>query len=496
MKCRSLIAFALTALLSGCATQYGPKGFNGGYSDEKIDSTSYYIRYDGPPLPGLLVKTEEIARQWERRANELCGSDDYYKETKSVRLDQYGRQDDLIGIPSVMGIVYCNNKFVDTRNKDREESFRRFIELPDEALAYKDVSPLWGLLINGKYSDLEKELNRLRAVLSDEELDLALETFSRVIPEAEQNLNEWIAHFPESFWAYYARASYYHSYSWFERSNQTWDKVTEKQKASFFKYQSLAVQNLAQTLELNPQFCSSHALGLTIHTAVAESKGAIYDTFLEEALGVCPEFMGVRVAHLRNLLPRWHGSLEKMRLFINTSREANNRFDVLEALYVMEEADQFLFNGEDEKAAEKYSQAAELGTFSGIFLGRAEAYDNLERYVDAIDDLQVALNLSPYRASTYYHLITLLSKSNKLLEALIASSYYIAMNNQHPSIYEGRGNILYEMRRYHDALLNYQFALDRSPEKKAKLRHKIRMTEFQIEVRKGEEKAMPADIPI
>ena len=38
---------AISFVLAGCATAYGPRGFTGGYSDEKVDEQTYMVSFSG-----------------------------------------------------------------------------------------------------------------------------------------------------------------------------------------------------------------------------------------------------------------------------------------------------------------------------------------------------------------------------------------------------------------------------------------------------------------
>ena len=68
-----------------------------------------------------------------------------------------------------------------------------------------------------------------------------------------------------------------------------------------------------------------------------------------------------------------------------------------------------------------------------------------------------------------------------------ASNYLLAINSLNPSHYVIQGDLFYMMRRYEDALKRYKQAAHLSSDK-AVHRHKIRLAEFQIGVRKKQKK--------
>lgn len=473
-------------ILGGCAAQYGQKGMNGGYSDKPINRTSYVIRYDGSPLLGAFSNHGQLAPLWNKRAQELCGSHDYFQETRNIRFDPYGNES-IFGTPAIYGVVYCNNKFMDTRKQSHEENFIKYINMSREAITYKEISPLWDMLINREYKELQEEIDKLYATLSEDEISGLLDTFSRVNPAAEEFLNEWVEFYPNSFSALYSRSIFYHKYSWYKRGNRLWKDVTEQQKAGFRKYRNLAKNDLDSSLKLNSKFCPSHSVKLQVHTSIPESKGAVFEAIFETAKNSCPDSIGVHSAYLRYLLPRWSGTKEMMRGHIDESKEQNEKLEVLEALYLAEEGDQLLFDNKPEEALEKYNEAILFGNFSSIYHQRALVLENLGRYIEAIENYDIAVKLSPYHNSAYEGLTRVLMKQNNLVGALLASSYLTAMNNQDPRNFERVGNIFYHMRRHEDALVSFKKAAILSSNK-AVHRHKIKMTEFQIKVRKNEKK--------
>jgi tetratricopeptide (TPR) repeat protein len=485
MIVRVIKAVLIVSMLGGCAAQYGPKGINGGYSDKKINQTTYFIRYDGASLAGALASEEGLSTLWNRRAKELCGGEDFYKDTRTIRIDGYGNESSM-GTPAMYGMVYCNNKFIDTRSQNPDENFTQYINLPYDVFEYKEITPLWNLLIDDKYQELQNVIDDLIIQLNESEISGILNTFSRINPVAEKHLTQWIDSEPDSFIALYSRSLFYHHYSWFKRGSRLWKDVTEEQRAGLKKYRDLAVSDLDKTLSLNPKFCPAHALKLQIYTSIKSAKGAAFEEIYRAAESECPESMAVREAYLRYLLPRWSGSNEKMANFINKSKNDSELFKALEALYLAEEGDQYLFKDKFDQALEKYNKALVIGRFSQIYTNRALVLENLSRFVDSVKDLEDAINLTPYNDTAYERLTRVLLKQNNYVGALIASSYLTTMNNQSPKNFEIKGNIFYSMRRYEDALVSYKKAAILSSDEAVYL-HKVKMAEYQISVRKDSE---------
>ncbi len=465
-------------MLGGCASQYGAKGLDGGYSDKQIDQTTYFVRYDAPSLAGGHVSVDGLSALWSRRAKELCGGDDFFKD---IVVEGFGKLYSMRA-PAVYGVAYCNNKFIDTRKENADEKYLPYISLPYEVFEYKETSPLWGLLINGRYAELQSAIDDLVHNNEDESSGL-LGTFSRIDVLSERHLTEWVNSNPGSFVALYSRALYYYGYAWFKRGHGLWAEVSKEQQDEFHKYAERALGDLEKSLAVNPKFCPSHALKIQIYTSKKSAEDAAFDEVYRTAEKECPSSMAVRRSYLRHLLPRWGGSKEKMSNYIAEQKNRDKSYDVLDALYFAEEGDQYLFKRKYNQALEKYNAALAIGSFAQIFINRASVLEREGRYVGAVNDLGRAITLNPYNYHAYERMARVLFEKHDYVEALIASSYLIAMNNQSPKSFEIQGDILYLMRRYDDALASYKRAAILSSDKVIHL-HKIRMTEYQLDIRK------------
>jgi len=484
MKFRGGCLLCVFFLLTGCPSQYMKKGLNGGYSDEAIDATSYAIAYEGSPmLPGITTSHRSLKPLWFRRADELCGSSDYYYYLEKTNANNILS---ATGVPAIRGVAYCNNKFVDTRQQNYDEHYAPYINLPPEALQYQEISPLWDMLMNKQYAELEEMLASLYASENAEDLDVLLDTFGRIDLNAEVHLNEWVAKYPKSSFALYSRSVFYHHYSWFKRGDGRGRDLTSEQRTGLAMYRGLASEDIEASISSNPDFCPAHTLKLGLNVSNSDLDEATYKGLYDAAKQACPKSMGVRKAYLRYLEPRWHGSMEKMRASIEESKKDDQMFEALEAVYLREEGDQFYFAKKYELALQKYNQAIAIYGFSHAYYQRASILAKLERYVEAVESYGEAINLWPYYKSAFEGLNYVMMKQGNFTGALIASSYVTAINGQNADDYLRRAEILYQMRRYDDALASYEKAIELHSNR-AYIRHKIRMVEYQIEIRKADE---------
>ena len=130
-----------------------------------------------------------------------------------------------------------------------------------------------------------------------------------------------------------------------------------------------------------------------------------------------------------------------------------------------------------------FAQAPEIQPMASVYSWRGQIYENLDQVVSAIENYSTATKMAPYSNSAYQGLTRTLVRQGNLTGAAIAASYLLAMNSQEPRNHATLGNLLYEMRRYYDAAVSYQRALQLAPANEAYYKHLLRKAKFQMEVR-------------
>ena len=84
---RVFVVFAAAAAVSGCATEYGPATWKGGYKDAHIRDNVYYVEFDA----NAWVDSVTAIRYFERRAKEVCEENGYndYKVSQQRDATEY-----------------------------------------------------------------------------------------------------------------------------------------------------------------------------------------------------------------------------------------------------------------------------------------------------------------------------------------------------------------------------------------------------------------------
>lgn len=178
--------------------------------------------------------------------------------------------------------------------------------------------------------------------------------------------------------------------------------------------------------------------------------------------------------------------MDRMKQLIDSAAAKYPELASLQAMYLTEQGDQFLFKQQYEEALNKYNEALAEGEFSFVYHQRAMVLEELGRYVEASASYKNSIALSPYYTSSYEGLGRTLLKQNDFFGALLAASILTQLNNQNAQYFSIQGDLLYRIRRYQDALIDYKKASLLSPGN-AYIKHKVRMAEFQLDVRKNDD---------
>jgi tetratricopeptide (TPR) repeat protein len=184
-----------------------------------------------------------------------------------------------------------------------------------------------------------------------------------------------------------------------------------------------------------------------------------------------------------------------MQSFIEKSTERAKGLSSLSALLLLEEGDQLLFNKKTKQALKKYEKAIKLDDHPLIYHQIGISQEALEQYVDAVGSYSSAALLSPFGNKAYEGLVRTLLKQGRIIDALSASVYLTGVNTQNPYYSEMLGDLLYDIRRYDDALINYERAVILN-EDNGLFRHKVRKAKYQISVRKQQKDETQPDLSI
>lgn len=315
------------------------------------------------------------------------------------------------------------------RMKMTEAAPDKELGLPEESLIGRKV---FNLLRKKKFDELQSLLLGLQA---DMEKDISGETplvdafegFYIPDPAAYALFSDWLKEYPDQWPALAARGVFF-THLGFEARGEKWIAFTTKKQVDgmvwFFEF---AKPDLEKAIELNPK-CVPALRGLiAIAATLGDSPKAV-----ARYGGMYPESYRVRAQGIHFLCPRWGGTYEAMLAYIEESRRhaiVNPRMLQLDGYTLYDKAD-MLYRGSKNEEALRMTRAAKV--MSGNWLypvlegrillamknpgqalasfdeavksrlngetisWRATALMELERYEEALADLDRARQIDPF----------------------------------------------------------------------------------------------------
>ncbi|WP_290579998.1 DUF4034 domain-containing protein [Ketobacter sp.] len=486
---RLAVVLGVALLSAACSTQYGPKSAQGGFMEKRMNTTTYALTFEAGQFANPFASLHELVPLWKQRAAELCESDDFFYDIETDTLTQ---NHTLFGTQIAYGYVYCNSKIVDTRELENDAAFAMFQNITDSALTYRDITPWWELLLASRFEDLERALAQTRAEyrrgeVGEAEFIRLMSTFGRINPAATAALDGWIGQYPQSAFAYYARAKHLYSMAWHYRGHLSWAEVTPQNRIKFKDTLQLAKADIQQAIALDPTqvlFAKFELDTVRVQGLPRSEVQAVY----EQAVGRFPQSLEIRLPYLYFLEPRWGGSRHQMRQFVDDSVAQRAEFRALEAVILAADGDEKLMDNNFEAAIELYERAIDIAPFPYIHHQLGLAQEKLGLFKAAIESYGMAASLSPYYYPAYEGMTRCYLVRNQVVDALGTTVTLTALNNQNPALYELQGDLFYGMRRYPDALISYKKAAVLT-EMNGKYQHKARMAEYQQDIRERDEAA-------
>ena len=150
-------------------------------------------------------------------------------------------------------------------------------------------------------------------------LENAFRAFGKLPRSAEPALDEWVAKLPSSYSARLARASYYITQGLDARGTDFIDETAEENLATQRFYFDKAKADLEESLKLSSKPYLAHVyLMTTACYCGGPEKG---EAHYEAAVKLAPQSVELRLQRMRDLEPRWGGSVEDMEAFAARARK-------------------------------------------------------------------------------------------------------------------------------------------------------------------------------
>jgi tetratricopeptide (TPR) repeat protein len=321
------------------------------------------------------------------------------------------------------------------------------------------------LLKHRGYEELETRLSTYQKAYEkdykkEDDLVLAYDAFYIADPTLEIYLNEWIKRYPNSYSAQLARGIYYTRMGWLIRGSKYIHKTPQEQIEGMKNYFSKAVIDIETALRIHPKAIVGYNYLISIEMASGD-KGS-KRILLNKALQMDPGSFGVRRYYLHSLVPRWSGSIEEMRQFLDETERYLSKNPKLKVLggYIDFEKGNIASNSDDRAVAiEYYTKALSFGDYPLFLRERGEAYYRTKQYDKALSDINKALEFKPedpealcYRGKIYQRL----GKNNLALSDL---NLAVQLDPLDTHTLAARAHLYEKLERYSDALKDYEDAL-------------------------------------
>lgn len=250
----------------------------------------------------------------------------------------------------------------------------------------------------------------------------------------ESLLTDWISAFPKIYQPYLARAEYYCNAAWNARGTNWASETSQEQFQGMTGYFEKARKDLDSATSLYDKTIVPHHLLLNM--ANAQGNNAEIKNLLDAATEISPATYKIRASYMLTLTPRWGGSYEAMETFANDSvsyTALNPKMHILPGLMYDDQALVMASLKKFNVAEQVFTKALSYGENHVIFFHRGRTRYKNENYVDALTDLDKAIEIYKDDSDYYYWRAMTYSKMEQYDKAVgdINSAEALENNNKY-----------------------------------------------------------------
>ncbi len=274
----------------------------------------------------------------------------------------------------------------------------------------------------------------------------------------EPVLTEWVKRMPESYVAWVARGIYYSYLGWLSRGYRFASETSEEQASGMANYFRKAGPDFRRALSINPRLSVAYGYLLDLATATGDRQASA--AIMKTALAQDPYSFLVRRLYAKSLQPKWGGSLDELRAFLDTTRQYRSGNPDLKLFdgyvdYTIADA----LRDERRKAIDFLNRALQAGAYWQFLLRRGINYLFLGEYEKALADVNLALGFWPQERETIYWRGVTHQKMGHLDEALADLNFAVQLDPLEPQLLRARASVLRDRGRFREALQDLENAL-------------------------------------
>lgn len=261
------------------------------------------------------------------------------------------------------------------------------------------------LFDSNQFAELDRRFSAVQrnykdGSISDEDLRTAFRAFYPTDAALEQKYTAWIAQFPKSYVARLARAIYYVKVGQKRRGGNFISDTSEEQLAGMDAAFAQASEDLDASLHLDDKPLLTYAQEMDIVRNVGNGDSA--RAILQAAIKVDRNNVVVRQKYMGTLMPRWGGSQEEMRAFLEESRGEGlsaAHLRLLEGIFLVDQAQAEQEAGDYTSAERDYRKSVESGD-DDCLLSFADVLADEGKFAEAIPIYSRSLALFPNNTNT------------------------------------------------------------------------------------------------
>ena len=216
------------------------------------------------------------------------------------------------------------------------------IEEVEYRFADENIGLARALYLQKDFSAVEKKIMDLLSGLNEEksiELSSLYDLLSMIpddkhIDFMHRTLNEWCEKHPLSHVSFLVRGGFFINWAWSIRGTGFADTVSEKTWPLFNEKLNLAKKDLEKSFTINPKDPNSSRCLITVSMGLGLPEDTM-EQYFQNAITACPSDFKTYIQKMMYLLPKWHGTNEKMLAFARESVSLSNQYPCLGIIQAM-----------------------------------------------------------------------------------------------------------------------------------------------------------------
>jgi len=344
--------------------------------------------------------------KWKDENGKTHYSDKPHQSAKTIQIQGSKKHSNKSTSTQVVGKVKSKNFHI------RKIVYNSKILKIRSLLKQKKFKPL-----NEYFEKLEKDSKR--EISKEQALFSAYKAFAINSKSYLPLLDSWAKATPDSYIPYLARATYNYHMGWFARGGKWSSETKEKQFEKMKIYLAKATEDVASSLDIN----SKSVVSFTLLAAISLTEGSRenVERFMRKALKISPASLYIRVSHLNAISPKWGGSMEEMLVYVIESLnylKDNPRLKLLQGFVSTYAGDMRYISKAYSVSESLYTESLTHGEYDDVLFKRGKVRNRQLKYASAIKDLSRAIELNPEVADYYYYRAGSLMELEKYDDAL------------------------------------------------------------------------------